>query len=446
MRIKDWFKTDTIQRILLAVLLLNIFYLLSASFLEIYRIISLKTVSLGMIVLAIINISIGVIASRKEEVEKKIVFLCMGMIIICGTIATIFAIFPKVSLFGLVRRYEGLFSVIYYFSLMFSSIFLNKKYKKIVVVCVLAVGIIQCIYAIFQANESSLVRIRYNIINYGSKVDMDHGNVTKELLVTGFFTNFNFFGTFMLICTSYAMGLIVDEEKISKKIIYTLLFGLMLCGILISNSTSCAVGFICVGLYSLVYCIRFKKIKEIVIIMFVTLTVTAIIYGQNKTTLIEDLDRTKMEATEMAKGHIEETYGTKRIYIWKHTLEIVPKYLVHGTGLDNFYFAFDGEPLRSPSGRAEYDKVHNEYLHILVTEGLLSLLVYLVMYGVITWNGVKNSFKNKELYLILPIIGYLVQAFFNIRDIEAAPFFFMAMGFTMINKVKKEETRKDEKS
>ena len=444
MRIKDWFKTDTIQKTLLVALLLNILYLLSASFLEINRVISLRIVSLGMIVLAIINITIGVIASRKEKVEKKIVYLCMGMIIICGIIATIFAIVPKVSLFGLVRRYEGLFSVIYYFSLMFSSSFLKKDYKKIVVICIIAVGIIQCVYAIFQANEYSFVRKRYNVINYGSKVDMEQGNVKKELWVTGFFTNFNFFGTFMLICLAYTLGLLIDEEKLNKKIIYAIVYGLMLCGLLISNSTSCAVGFICVCGYSLIYSIRFKRIKEIVIVLLVTLSVTAIIYGQKKTTLIEDLDRTKTEATEIARGNIDEMYGTKRIYIWKHTLEIVPRYLVHGAGLDNFYFAFDGEPLRSPSGRAEYDKAHNEYLQIIVTEGLLSLLVYLLMYGVITWDGIVNSFKNREIYLILPVIGYLVQAFFNIRDIEAAPFFFIAMGFAMIYKIEKEEMRKDE--
>ncbi|MCR5185525.1 MAG: O-antigen ligase family protein [Clostridia bacterium] len=444
MRIRNWFKTDTAQKVLLVCILGNIFYLLLASFLEINRIITLKSLSIGMIILEVINITIGGIVSYKEKHEKVAVYLCIALILVCGIIATLFAIVPSVSLFGLNGRYEGLFSVIYYFSLMYLSSLLNKKYKRIVIQAIIVVGIIQCIYAIFQANEASFVRKRYHIIDYGSKVDMIQGNVKKELWVTGFFTNFNFYGTFILICVSYVVGLFIDEEKRNKKIIYAIIFALLFSGLLMSNSTSCAVGFIFVSLYSLVFCIKNKKIKEIIVIALLTIISTTIVYGQNKTTLLGDLDRTRKEVTEMAKGNIDEKYGTKRIYIWKHTLEIVPQYLIHGAGLDNFYFAFDGEPLRSPSGRTIYDKAHNEYLQIIVTEGLLSLMVYLVMYGIITWNGMKNSFADKKIYLILPIIGYLVQAFFNIRDIEAAPFFFIAMGLAIINKTEKHEKREDE--
>ena len=60
-----------------------------------------------------------------------------------------------------------------------------------------------------------------------------------------------------------------------------------------------------------------------------------------------------------------------------------------------------------------------------------SLLSYLVLYGIIVLNGIKNSFKDKKVYLILPIIGYLVQAQFNISVIEVAPFFYIALGLSV---------------
>lgn len=75
-----------------------------------------------------------------------------------------------------------------------------------------------------------------------------------------------------------------------------------------------------------------------------------------------------------------------------------------------------------------FDKAHNEYLQILVTEGIFCFLSYIALYGIIFFYGVKNSIKNKELYLILPIIGYIVQAFFNISVIEVAPIFYMTLG------------------
>ena len=56
--------------------------------------------------------------------------------------------------------------------------------------------------------------------------------------------------------------------------------------------------------------------------------------------------------------------GTKRIYIWKNTLRIVPKNIIHGVGIDNFAKAFNGGPLIRKY--SIYDKAHNEYLQILI--------------------------------------------------------------------------------
>ena len=42
-------------------------------------------------------------------------------------------------------------------------------------------------------------------------------------------------------------------------------------------------------------------------------------------------------------------------------------------------------------------------------------------------------FKDKKTYLLIPVVGYLIQAFFNISVIEVAPMFYMALGLC-INK------------
>ena len=134
------------------------------------------------------------------------------------------------------------------------------------------------------------------------------------------------------------------------------------------------------------------------------------------------------QAKKITSGEVKEGYGTDRIYIWKNTLKIVPNNLIHGVGIDNFYYAFGEKPLVTKDGRTYFDKVHNEYLQILVTEGIFCLAAYLSMYVVIGARGLKNCFKNKEIYLIIPVLGYLVQAFFNISVIEVAPIFFVALG------------------
>ena len=80
-----------------------------------------------------------------------------------------------------------------------------------------------------------------------------------------------------------------------------------------------------------------------------------------------------------------------------------------------------------------YDKAHNEYLQILVTQGIFALICWLIIYLLIVKDGLIRFFKDKKTYLLIPVVGYLIQAFFNISVIEVAPMFYMALGLC-INK------------
>ena len=51
-------------------------------------------------------------------------------------------------------------------------------------------------------------------------------------------------------------------------------------------------------------------------------------------------------------------------------------------------------------------------------------------------NLLLHNYKNKEIYLLLPVIGYLVQAFFNISVIEVAPLFYISLGLLVDRKEK----------
>ena len=160
---------------------------------------------------------------------------------------------------------------------------------------------------------------------------------------------------------------------------------------------------------------------------------------QNKTTLIKDFNKTKSQSMEIAKGNVDDSFGTKRLFIWKSTVKIIPKHLLHGAGIDNFYFAFDGKELVYKNGIDSYDKAHNEYLQLIITEGLFALIVYLLLCVKTVYTKTKSLKKDKELYLILPVIGYLVQAFFNISVIEVAPIFYMFLGMCVTNNIIRNE-------
>ena len=176
--------------------------------------------------------------------------------------------------------------------------------------------------------------------------------------------------------------------------------------------------------------------------MFViVLSITCLTVCIKKTTLVNDVIKIGKEATEVAKGNFDDSFGTKRMFIWKETLKIVPNHLWHGVGIDSFHKAFNGSFLVRFVGTKGkiYDKAHNEYLQTLVTQGIFALVSYLFVYGYIVFKGTKNAFKNKQIYLVLPVIGYLVQAFFNISTIEVAPIFYMALGLGYEKTIKSEE-------
>ena len=137
-------------------------------------------------------------------------------------------------------------------------------------------------------------------------------------------------------------------------------------------------------------------------------------------------------------GDFNNDYGTGRMELWKKTIPIIPKYLLHGVGVDCFSNVIDGRPIwriKADGYRAFFDKAHNEYLQILVTMGIFSLISYLCLHFVIIKNGIKNAFKTQHLYYVLPIVGYLIQAQFNFSVIEVAPFFYIALGLCTNRKI-----------
>jgi len=427
-KVKDFFKKNIKMKVLVLYIIINLLYIFIASFLVTTKAFTYIKMAKGYVPLLVINVIVAIIICIKKYYKKNITHLFLALIIIFGIISTIFAIKPEVALWGIGGRYEGLFTILYYFSLMFLSSFVSKKYRKVIIWTILVGGAIQCIYAICQISDVEGV---YRMIHSTGKIKFkaDGFELEKEVWATGFATNPNFFGTYMLLCATFALGLYIDEKKIIKSIMYLLFFGLFIVGLLISNTASTVVGLGAASVIALIYCIKNKYIKKILFFAVIVVGTTLAIYKFGKTTLIKDMTKVGQQSTEMAKGNIQENYGTNRIYIWKNTLKIVPKYIVHGVGIDNFYYAFDGKALVTKNGRTFFDKVHNEYLQILITEGIFCLIAYLAFYLVIVLRGMKNSFRNNEIYILIPVIGYLVQAFFNISVIEVAPIFFVALGF-----------------
>lgn len=438
--INNFFNNDKNNKLLVAYLTVNLLYLLIGSYIYFTKhLVSnfhYKEFSIGLKYLFIANcivfLAIVIHKWRKKDLKyfKRPIYLGALLCIIFAIISTIFAFDTKIALEGCWGRYEGLFSILYYLTLMILSTIVSKKYKKFLVKVILICGAIQALYAICQVFSLFNVKQYFHIKSVYFDNVLHKDVYVKELWALGFTNNPNFLGTYMLLCLSYSIGLFINTKKKIGNIIYPLLSILFMFGILISNTLAVVIGLFFVVVYIFIYCLKNKYYEKFIVVLAILLSTTCLAVALGKTTLVKDIIKTGKETTEIVKGNLDDNYGSKRMYIWKETLKIVPNHLLHGVGIDSFHKAFNGEALilQQPTKRILYDKAHNEYLQLLVTQGIFALASYLFIYSYVVYKGTKNAFKYKEIYLVLPIIGYLVQAFFNISTIEVAPLFFIALG------------------
>lgn len=405
-----------IDKLLCGYIIFNIVYVFLIGFTNTMFKITQQYFSYGFIALSIINIIIFILLCRKKLYKKNILELLLILIVIFGIISTIFAYKPNIALFGITKRYEGLFTIIYYLTLFLISSFLSKKNKKIIIYSILVVSFLEIAYSLFQKIEFPGVKVIYNY---------------NRPWASGFVINPNFLGIYALFGLSYSIGLFMDEKKDTMEIIYTLLILFFMYGLMNSNTLSVLVATFVVMILVIVYAIKNKLYAKLGIVLVSLLAMISMAHFTKQTTLIDDLVKTKNESVSMANGTAKDTknYGTGRIYIWKKTIKKVPKHLVHGIGIDNFYYILDGKPIKR--NHQYYDKAHNELLQILITEGLLCFLTYIIMYFVVVKRGIIDSFKDKQIYYILPVVGYIVQAMFSISVITVAPIFYIAMGLTI---------------
>lgn len=415
---KDRVKNFIRENFLSSYIIINILYIFISSCIFTFDFSYYKKYGNSLLILLIINIIVGVcIFIKKKFKDKNYKFRIYDILLILLTllvsISTIFSIRIDVSLYGSNMRYEGLFAILYYYSLVYLSSFVEKEKKKRIILTIIFTGVIQSAYAFLQASNSKLSFVKIFIND-------------NRIMATGFLNNPNFLAAHVLICLAYAIGLFIDNDDTLTKIFYGHIIVALLIGLYVSNTTSCALALIFIFIYTLIYCIKNKKIKDIIIIVLISILGAMFFQKAGMTNLLRDLNKTKNEAIQISEGVQNDHFGTKRLLIWKLTLPVVSKYLVHGTGPDNFLYAFGNRPLIIYG--TIYDKAHNDYLNILVTQGLGSLICYLLLFGIVVVRGIRNNYKNKEIYLILPVGGYLIQNFFNISVIEVAPIFYISLG------------------
>ncbi len=409
-------------------MVLNVIWIFFGMFLNNYVRFSYSCFSTSFIIIFIINFLIIIMYKFLKKVKFNKIDIFIILLVFFGLISTIFSKNIGVSLYGCWKRYEGFFQLLYYYSLLYlSTLIFNDKLKKIIITFVLIFGLINVFVAFLQV---------FDVLKF---IPINNRGV---YLAQGLIGNSNFFGSYMVLCLGICIGMFLyNKEKRLNNIVLLLFCLLFYSGLLLSNALSGMVGLlvicILIVLYFIYLCFNRKICKLDIfkhILLFVTCLVVSICLTVcNKTVMFNDVNRLFHETSEVAKGNIDDSFGTFRFYIWKNTLKVMPNYFLHGVGVDCFEFAFGDYPLYLENSKSiiYFDKAHNEYLQKFVAEGVFSVVTYislLLFIFVYSIRSILNGNKCINIGLLFGFVGYCIQAFFNISVIEVAPLFWIVTG------------------
>ena len=378
--------------------------------------------------------------TRRHRID--IFDLLIYLLILFGIISTIYAEDVNLAIWGSIYRYEGLVQICAYYMLFLNSRFINKKELIVKIVnSLIIVGILQFIYSFLQV----FVRGRYIYVKYEYVF----------YRASGFIGHPNMLGSYVVLTLLLALGMYFLYDKNKK--FYLISSILLYINLILAESTGPFYGFICGLIFMFVYLLKKKKIhfssviitSMLVVIGLLGVTITSrvwcaekfhdkfqdyfMITGDLKDTLttIKGVFFNDVKNSESQVSTIE-SYGSNRIWLWSRSLKLVSKYWLHGTGIDNFTVPFsrvltDKDRNTPHLANSLFDRAHNEYLHLLITQGIFAFITYLILLLLVFVKGVKSK-DILTCVLLFSFVGYAIQAFANISVYNVAPFFFVVMG------------------
>ena len=362
---------------------------------------------LWLAIFFLLTIYIYLIFSKKEKIGISDIIIYI--LTVLAFISTKYALNFEKSFFGEIYRNEGLLTIISYYLLILNAKSIKQeKYKKNIIKLFIFIGIFQSIYALLQS-YTMLPFIRRHVIKY---------------MAMGLCSNPNFFGSYMVM-QLLIIGYIYLYNPKKRYLILYILFGITL---YLAESTGPALSPFITLIFSLfIIPKKRKKIAKLIIVllmsfMFANLTLKYVQNNRFNVIMLDDYEISKEISNTVKKP--TENIGNGRLTIWKNSLPLVKKYWLVGCGLDNFKDAYPNW------GDVKYDKAHNVYLQIAITNGIPALILFLILLFVVFIKGIK--FKNSLFTPIyMAFIGYSIQAFLNISVIDVAPYYYIIIGILL---------------
>ena len=143
-----------------------------------------------------------------------------------------------------------------------------------------------------------------------------------------------------------------------------------------------------------------------------------------------------------------ETLASRRGYLWSRTIPLIKDYIVLGSGPDTFTIVFPQQDYVNFVNYSYFNelvtKPHSLYLQIAIQSGLLSLIAFLVFYGMYFVTSVRLYIKGRfnsyyaqvGVAIFIGTISYMVTGLTNDSSITTAPVFWALIGMGIVANIK----------
>lgn len=367
-------------------------------------------------------------------------YACMIVPWVLSFVVAFTVVSPKQAFIGVYDRCEGLLQMGSYVGIfILASMLNNSEYRAKLIYVFLGIVSIFSVIGLLQF---------LNIYSFG---DDFYGMASYPI------GNPNFYASLMVLFSGVAMAGVWLYEENSKffhpflrwnRTVWIVLTVLSYIGCVAARSTSAYVGLLMIFLLLLFLDIVSKKKRlQWIGIMFLLLSCVVFVLNLFSDGAVWEELITNFVVIKEEGSIFGDRVGTNRLEIWKQVFGLLRTYWLFGCGVENLgdvYLAVYG---RNKRGRI-VDKAHNEYLDVWISQGIIPIVLYLILLFALFIPGILQYIKKKQYQeddirkmAIVPFFGYIAQAFFNVRMISVAPYFWLICGFLLVKR--KSKTKKD---
>ena len=320
--------------------------------------------------------------------KNEYVFWAMLLFILSIFALLPFSVRPYVSFWGNAERMEGVWSLLHlsaWFLVLYLLFRIKPESKKTIFYAFLFVTAIIGIQEIYEGAALHIFRPSATL-----------GNAT-------------YIGFISLLMIFLCLFFMSDIKKKTGKIWIYVLLALFIAAMLTSGSRgpilALIIGLLCTMLYGIV--IAKRSLKTRIIYLFFVVVLLAGFYGFLKTDLalsVPGIDR--------LAGTLQGTQNVDaRLMAWQIFMEGFRAKPLTGYGLENApiaYFTFFNPKIFNFE-EVIFDRPHNKFIEILVTQGLIGFFIWALFILCVFWaiKGVKENWK--KISLIGMTVAYLVQ-------------------------------------